>query len=721
MTAEGWIILKSFVSPLPCARCGARQKCSVPVSSSLFGDPCPGTSKYVEVHFTCLTENLPESTVSLQPSPPWLLDLSATPDTSISTTLSTTSTITTTTTTTTTTTISSTSTSSSSTKSAATVPSASSVSGVAGRESHTEREIQLNRMLNGTISGSPNSVSPQSGSHCPPRMSRGLSWDWALAGSQASQSCPRGSQGVAVWRCDPSSAWSGPAADLSHCSSHWARSVLGRVRAGEEVTGLASHLAEYTETKPLYGGDLVIVAEIMQTIALASSQPQEVRRTVVESVQRAASSVLALRREETWRDLRPPARAAAATSLLLALQENILLLARSLPQQTDRRDLSQNILSDIRVINSAGLESQTFPSAPLPHLMKGAEVRVPARALEEVQEEDGVVRVIFLLYSSLDRSLPSSTNGVKFLNSRVVTVLTPSGRTVRVSEPVAVTLEHLETGPGVVGPSCERWDVVSRTWSPHHCHVSSSNTSHTTCHCHQFGDFALLMSESPQSVEENSIPHISTLLTVTVSLLAGTLLTVSLTCLIRRLSLRSDNGLQSCLHCRRASKTDGLYPTISSSPTSTTLSGTPTTITSMSSNYFLPSECPSQLQQVKSIYQLEPGQLQQPSVIPVSQLRPGYLRPVSPLGHIYMEIDPVYGTRPDIHSDLSDEEVRRPLIRSSLRTVSGSFRQHPQLQEHQQPPPISIALFPGGEHFVSLNLEQPPPRGCRTVNRQRPM
>ena len=25
----------------------------MPVSSALFGDPCPGTSKYVEVHYTC--------------------------------------------------------------------------------------------------------------------------------------------------------------------------------------------------------------------------------------------------------------------------------------------------------------------------------------------------------------------------------------------------------------------------------------------------------------------------------------------------------------------------------------------------------------------------------------------------------------------------------------------------------------------------------------------
>ena len=626
-------------------------------------------------------------------------------------------------------------------------------------ESQTEREIQLNRMLNESISvsidqgsdleekfsSSGSSSGGQYGRQCPPRVSRGLSWPWTVSGTQSSQACPRGSQGVAVWGCGPAGAWTGPAADLSHCSSHWARSLLSRARAGEEVAG---QLAELTESRALYGGDLVLVAEILQATARTR---QGDTRAVAESLQKAASSVLDTRREETWRDLRPPARAAAATSLLLALQENFLLLASSITQQTERRDLSRNILSCITVINTPELESLTFPG---PSLMEGAEVTVSAETLSQLRDSEGVVRVVFLLYSSLDRSLPSSTNGVKFLNSRVVTALAPQGRSVRLRSPLSVTLSHLEAGPRVSAPSCARWDVASRSWSSHHCHLAASNTSHTTCHCRQFGDFALLMEESPQQAEEEASSHISTIVGATVSILAGVFLTLIITCLIRRLSLKSDSGLQGlqglqgCLHCRRVSKAESHYPAMNSSPTSTTLSGTPTTITSMSSNYFLQSECPAQLQQVKSIYEvepgqlhhhhvepgqlhhhhMEPGQLHHPSVIPVSQLqvrdlRSGYLRPVSPLGHIYMEIDPVYGTRPDLQHDLSDEEVRRPLIRSSLRTVSGSFRQQ---QQHQPPPPISIALSPGGEHFVSLNLEQcqpqcqPPYRGYRTVNRQRP-
>lgn len=34
-------------------RCGNQQSCDVPVDSTIFGDPCPGTFKYVEVHYAC--------------------------------------------------------------------------------------------------------------------------------------------------------------------------------------------------------------------------------------------------------------------------------------------------------------------------------------------------------------------------------------------------------------------------------------------------------------------------------------------------------------------------------------------------------------------------------------------------------------------------------------------------------------------------------------------
>ena len=35
------------------ARCQGGVHCHVPVDSTIFGDPCPGTFKYIEVHYSC--------------------------------------------------------------------------------------------------------------------------------------------------------------------------------------------------------------------------------------------------------------------------------------------------------------------------------------------------------------------------------------------------------------------------------------------------------------------------------------------------------------------------------------------------------------------------------------------------------------------------------------------------------------------------------------------
>uniref|UniRef100_A0A1B6DP31 SUEL-type lectin domain-containing protein n=1 Tax=Clastoptera arizonana TaxID=38151 RepID=A0A1B6DP31_9HEMI len=34
-------------------RCSKKSTCQVDANSTVFGDPCPGTSKYLEVHYTC--------------------------------------------------------------------------------------------------------------------------------------------------------------------------------------------------------------------------------------------------------------------------------------------------------------------------------------------------------------------------------------------------------------------------------------------------------------------------------------------------------------------------------------------------------------------------------------------------------------------------------------------------------------------------------------------
>jgi len=45
----------------------------MPVSSEVFGDPCPNTRKYVEVHFACSPKV--RRTTTKRPLPPWFLQV----------------------------------------------------------------------------------------------------------------------------------------------------------------------------------------------------------------------------------------------------------------------------------------------------------------------------------------------------------------------------------------------------------------------------------------------------------------------------------------------------------------------------------------------------------------------------------------------------------------------------------------------------------------------
>ena len=70
------------------ARCGGRSTCSIQVSTAVFGDPCPGTHKYLEMVFTCKKQ----STIKENKDPmvpPWLLELEATTAATTSTTTTT--------------------------------------------------------------------------------------------------------------------------------------------------------------------------------------------------------------------------------------------------------------------------------------------------------------------------------------------------------------------------------------------------------------------------------------------------------------------------------------------------------------------------------------------------------------------------------------------------------------------------------------------------------
>ena len=55
------------------SRCDGQRMCAMPVSSDVFGDPCPNTRKYVEVHFACMPKV--KTTTTKRPLPPWFLQV----------------------------------------------------------------------------------------------------------------------------------------------------------------------------------------------------------------------------------------------------------------------------------------------------------------------------------------------------------------------------------------------------------------------------------------------------------------------------------------------------------------------------------------------------------------------------------------------------------------------------------------------------------------------
>ena len=57
-------------------RCDSKRICDIEVNSGVFGDPCPNTYKYVEIHYACISIHSSNSglSASTRRVPPWLLE-----------------------------------------------------------------------------------------------------------------------------------------------------------------------------------------------------------------------------------------------------------------------------------------------------------------------------------------------------------------------------------------------------------------------------------------------------------------------------------------------------------------------------------------------------------------------------------------------------------------------------------------------------------------------
>ncbi|XP_042221217.1 adhesion G protein-coupled receptor L3-like isoform X2 [Homarus americanus] len=538
-------------------------------------------------------EDLPQTTTSttttttLRP-PPWLI----TNTTKNTTTTTTTSTTTSTTTTTTPIPASSTTTTTSGPQTNLDSPVVSSAaeagggsktrgdqddSDATGDKSPTQQEeddeVQGEQVVTSTISTttvwSARAEVPTTGvgpigseaSWCPPSSGRGLFWNWTQGGDLAVQPCPGGASGWARRPCNPL-GWSGPA-DLSECRSVWLTTLTSRAHANDAVLAVAHDLAAVTGSRALYGGDVTATARLLNSLArrmaddvnnFPDGDQREALVTELVGAAVATGSHLVGGQRAAWADLRPPEHRAAATALLLGLEEAAFLLANNLHYEKTVKFAESNILLRLQVVETRNVAAVSFPSSGETWLTTtptrpsdpastptgnpsyssssssgdldatpsfiggdvsqdlGAEsskvpldtIILPPEALLE-NSENGLVKMVFFSYDGLHHLLQpdgrsyrvneanfKGVNETRVLNSKVLSASLGAGRHIELSEPVVLTFAMIRT-VNVTNPACVFWDYTTSSWSEEGCRVLRYNTTHTVCECDHLTNFAVLM------------------------------------------------------------------------------------------------------------------------------------------------------------------------------------------------------------------------------------
>ena len=192
--------------------------------------------------------------------------------------------------------------------------------------------------------------------HCPPTVSRSLTWPWTEAGDTAIQPCPPGTTGLARWTCSElrPAAWAADQPDMSDCRSLSMTRLETKVEGGDLENVLSASLAHHTRSQVLYGGDVESAAAIMKTLSnrmayLLQTQGDKFYnrgqyiQEVLLNLVRAASNLLDPDTRLAWADLPTSRQVKAAAALMQALEENAFLFVEVTKQEEVLVESSHNI------------------------------------------------------------------------------------------------------------------------------------------------------------------------------------------------------------------------------------------------------------------------------------------------------------------------------------------------------------------------------------------
>ncbi|XP_077550198.1 latrophilin Cirl-like [Haemaphysalis longicornis] len=252
--------------------------------------------------------------------------------------------------------------------------------------------------------------------YCAPTTSRELSWNWTRAGNTAVQKCPGGATGVAKWKCSRVGLrWVPDKPDLRLCRSLWVENLRERLESGESIISVAIDLSLMTQTKGLFSQDVKHIAAIVQQMlskAVSSMETfldawhrEQVFKELLDAISETASNLLELKQRPAWEDLSSADQKQVLTMLMAALEESALLLADSFSSESFFPVVKSNILLSVKVIDSRWTMNIQFPSVSETQSLQWSgmqdSVLLPVESIAQFSKH-GLGKVVFIAYNGVE-------------------------------------------------------------------------------------------------------------------------------------------------------------------------------------------------------------------------------------------------------------------------------------------------------------------------------
>ncbi|MFH4973304.1 hypothetical protein AB6A40_000013 [Gnathostoma spinigerum] len=478
--------------------CNGQNECEFPVNNDYLGDPCPGTSKYLDLEYECTSNSERRITTTT---------------TSITTTSS---------------------------------------SPLRRRPMTTAVEAHSIQQSLTSFTGRP--IDKGRGKYCAAKFHRDIEWPMTEAGRVARMSCPIGSDGHAEWDCDRTGNWSSGGPDLSRCISSWTQRLREDAQQLEDPVERLETLREIqqmTRKEPLLGGDLIALSFAISasvSTEMDSYNVDSFTELVVESVNNMAKES----QSAAWDDLNIVKSRKVADTLMASVDKVALSASVLTAADTTKTIIKPTI--ELEISNIRVHEYVTFPSMSL-YKNTYDTVEVPREALTLRNDATDHAKVVYVTYSAMGSHIEPEPilESNNELVRRIVASNVVSASVIgdddkihmihRLQQPVIIAF-HTKTWANLSKPTCVWWNRTQLGWSSSGCRVHKTNRSHTICHCDHLTHFAVLM-----DIRSNEIP-IEHEVTLTFVTYVGC--TLSIVCLFLSLfafhCFGTSGGDRICIH-----------------------------------------------------------------------------------------------------------------------------------------------------------------------------